>query len=152
MLVRRGVSDPTALTAFLGFAPQSTTLLEAVQTAGTRWAIASSLEAAKGEVGRDQDAVRSWTGWERPSTLARWAYALWSVVRARHLQDASLSTSPAGAGAPSASIDSRAKPWVPLRVPEIRRLFGRLVLATRHPVGQILDWSAWRRWHQGVAQ
>jgi hypothetical protein len=58
----------------------------------------------------------------------------------------------AGAAAPSAGIDSRAEPWVPLRVPEMRRLFGRLVLATRHTIGQMLDWSAWRRWHQGVAQ
>ena len=82
-----------------------------------------------------------------------WAYALLSVVRARHLQDALRSTTPAGAGAatPPAGVHSRAEPWVPLHVPEIRRLFGRLVLATRHTIGQMLDWSAWRRWHQGVA-
>ena len=125
-----------------------------MQTAGTRWAIEISFEAAKGEVGLDQYEVRSWTGWYRHITLAMWAYALLSVVRARHLQDAPLSTTPAGAGTatPSAGIDSRAEPWVPLSVPEIRRLFGRLVLATRHTIGQILDWSAWRRWHQGVAQ
>jgi len=62
LLVRRRVEDPTALTAFLVFAPASTTLLEAVRTAGMRWAIAISLEAAQGEVGLDQYAVRSWTG------------------------------------------------------------------------------------------
>jgi hypothetical protein len=39
-----------------------------------------------------------------------------------------------------------------LSVPEIRRLFWRLVLATKQTVGQMLDWSAWRRWHQGMAQ
>jgi len=74
-------------------------------------------------------------------------------------------TGPAPAGAPTAkknadpgdaeqpgSVQGRAEPWVPLSVPEIRRLFWRLVLATRQTVGQILDWSAWRRWHQGVAQ
>src|SRR5215510_4590287 len=49
---------------------------------------------------------------------------------------------------PSSSAES----WVPLSVPEIRRLFWRLVLATRQTIGQILDWSAWRRWHPGVAQ
>lgn len=154
LLVRRSVQDPTAMTGFLVFAPQNTTLLEAVQTAGMRWAIEVSFEAAKGEVGLDQYEVRSWTGWYRHMTLAMWAYALLSVVRARHLQEASLSTTPAdaGAAAPAAGIDSRAEPWVPLSVPEIRRLFGRLVLATRHTIGQILDWSAWRRWHQGVAQ
>src|SRR5262245_10332784 len=57
-----------------------------------------------------------------------------------------------GATAQSGSLQSSAEPWVPLSVPEIRRLFWRLVLATRHTIGQILDWSAWRRWHQGVAQ
>jgi SRSO17 transposase len=87
LLVRRSVSDPTALTAFVVFAPQATTLVEAVQTAGTRWAIEISFEAAKGEVGLDQYEVRSWTGWYRHMTLAMWAYALLTVVRARHLQE-----------------------------------------------------------------
>ena len=49
-------------------------------------------------------------------------------------------------------VHSGAEPWVPLSVPEIRRLFWRLVLATTQTIGQMLDWSAWRRWHQGVAQ
>jgi len=31
-------------------------------------------------------------------------------------------------------------------VPEIRRLFWRLVLAASQTIGQILDWSAWRAW------
>ncbi|MEK7215829.1 MAG: IS701 family transposase, partial [Chloroflexota bacterium] len=134
VLVRRSVSDPTALTAFLVFAPQSTTLVEAVQTAGTRWAIEICFEAAKGEVGLDQYEVRSWTGWYRHITLAMWAYALLSVVRARHLQEAPRPTTPAGADAapPPAGVHSGAEPWVPLRVPEMRRLFGRLVLATSH--------------------
>jgi len=43
------------------------------------------------------------------------------------------------------------QPWVPLRVPEMRRLFWRLVLATKQAMGQMLDWPAWRRWHQGMA-
>jgi SRSO17 transposase len=154
LLVRRSVEEPTALTACLVFAPHNTPLVEAVQTAGTRWAIESSFEAAKQEVGLDQYEVRSWTGWYRHITVAMWAYALLSVVRARHLQEPSLPPTPAGTGAaaPSTGIDSRAEPWVPLSVPEIRRLFERLVLVTRHTIGQILDWSAWRRWHQGVAQ
>jgi SRSO17 transposase len=87
LLVRRSVSDPTALTAFVVFAPQDTTLAEAVQTAGTRWAIESCCEAAKGEVGLDQYEVRSWTGWYRHITLAMWAYALLTSIRARHLQE-----------------------------------------------------------------
>ena len=69
-LVRRRVSDPTDLTAYVVFAPQVTTLPEVVGVAGSRWTIESGVEAAKGEVGLDHDAVRSWTGWYRHITLA----------------------------------------------------------------------------------
>jgi SRSO17 transposase len=90
LLVRRSVSEPTELTAFVVFAPQATTLTEVVQTAGTRWTIESSFEAAKGEVGLDHYEVRSWTGWYRHITLAMWAYALLTSVRAGHLQESAL--------------------------------------------------------------
>jgi SRSO17 transposase len=39
LLVRRSVSDPTDLTAYVVFAPSAMTLPEAVQVAGTRWTI-----------------------------------------------------------------------------------------------------------------
>ena len=87
LLVRRSISQPTELTAFVVFAPQATSLAEAVHVAGTRWTIESSFEATKGEVGLDQYEVRSWTGWYRHITLVMWAYALLVVVRARHLQE-----------------------------------------------------------------
>jgi len=90
LLVRRSLSAPTDLTAFVVFAPQATSLAEAAQTAGARWTIESSFEAAKGEVGLDHYEVRSWTGWYRHITLAMWAYALLTVVRARHLQEGAL--------------------------------------------------------------
>jgi SRSO17 transposase len=82
LLVRRSLSLPTELTAYMVFAPQDTTLAEVVQVAGTRWTIESSFEAAKGEVGLDDYEVRSWTGWYRHITLAMWAYALLVVLRA----------------------------------------------------------------------
>ena len=82
LLVRRSVSDPADLTADLVFAPQRTTLEELVRVAGTRWPIESGFEAAKGEVGVDHDEVRSGTGWSRQITLAMWAYALLTVLRA----------------------------------------------------------------------
>lgn len=87
LLVRRSVSDPAALTAFVVCAPQETTLAEAVQVAGTRWTVETCFEAAKGEVGLDHYEVRSWTGWYRHITLAMWAYALLAVVRAGYLQE-----------------------------------------------------------------
>jgi SRSO17 transposase len=86
-LVRRSIRQPTELTAFVVFAPQATALAEAVHVAGTRWTIASSCAAAKGDVGLEHYAVRSWRGWYRHITLAMWAYAWLAVVRARHLQE-----------------------------------------------------------------
>jgi len=85
LLVRRSVSDPTALTAYVVFAPEATTLATVVQVAGSRWTVERCFEEAKGEVGLDQYEVRSWTGWYRHITLAMWAYALLTVLRAVHL-------------------------------------------------------------------
>jgi SRSO17 transposase len=82
LLVRRSLSDPTDLTAYVVFAPQDTPLEEVVRVAGTRWTIESGFEAAKSEVGLDHYEVRSWTGWYRHITLAMWALALLVVLRA----------------------------------------------------------------------
>ena len=49
-------------------------------------------------------------------------------------------------------LQGLARAGVPLSVSEIRRLFWRLVLATQQRVERILAWSAWRRWHQGIAK
>ena len=64
------------------FAPQDTTREAGVRVAGTLWTIAQLFAAAKGEGGLDHDEVRSWTGWYRHSTLALWALALLTVLRA----------------------------------------------------------------------
>jgi SRSO17 transposase len=82
LLVRRSVSDPTELRGYIVFAPQDTTLADAVRVAGTRWVIEQLCEAAKGEVGLDHYEVRSWTGWYRHITLALWALALLTILRA----------------------------------------------------------------------
>ena len=81
LLVRRSVSEPIELTAYVVFAQQATTLAEVVRVAGSRWTIESCLEAAKSEVGLDHYEVRSWTGWYRHITLAMWALALLTVLR-----------------------------------------------------------------------
>jgi SRSO17 transposase len=94
LLVRRSVSDPQALQAYVVFAPQDTTLAEVVRVAGTRWTIESCVEAAKGEVGRDHYEVRSWTGWYRHMTLAMWALALLTVLRAGAIAVEALKKSP----------------------------------------------------------
>jgi SRSO17 transposase len=82
LLVRRSVSAPTELQASVVFAPQNTTLAEVARVAGPRWVIEQLFEAVKGEVGLDQYEVRSWTGWYRHITLAMWALALLTIVRA----------------------------------------------------------------------
>jgi SRSO17 transposase len=82
LLVRRRVSGPTDLAAYVVYARQDTSLEEAVRVAGTRWAVESCFEAAKSEVGLDHYEVRSWTGWFRHITLAMWALALLAVLRA----------------------------------------------------------------------
>jgi len=85
LLVRRSLSDPTELTAYVVFAPAASTLQTVVQVAGSRWTIERCFEEAKGEVGLDQYEVRSWTGWYRHITLAMWAYALLTVLRGMYL-------------------------------------------------------------------
>jgi SRSO17 transposase len=82
LLVRRSVHTPQELQAYVVFAPQDTPLEAVVRVAGARWIIEQLFEAAKGEVGLDQYEVRSWTGWYRHITLAMWALALLTVLRA----------------------------------------------------------------------
>ena len=82
LLVRRSISDPSELTGYIVFARAHTTLSELVRVAGTRWTVEESIQTAKGEVGLDHYEVRSWTGWYRHMSLAMWAQAFLSVIRA----------------------------------------------------------------------
>ena len=84
LVVRRSLSDPTERTAYVVYAPATTTLATVVPVIGRRWTIEQCFEEAKGEVGLDQYEVRHWTGWYRHITLAMWAYALLTVLRAAH--------------------------------------------------------------------
>lgn len=81
LLVRRSISDPSEMTAYIAFARASTSLAELVRVAGTRWTVEESIQTAKGEVGLDHYEVRSFTGWYRHITLAMWVSAFLSVIR-----------------------------------------------------------------------
>jgi SRSO17 transposase len=81
LLIRRSISDPSEMTAYIAFARATTSMVELVRVAGMRWAVEESFECAKGEVGLDHYEVRSWTGWYRHITLAMWAQAFLSVIR-----------------------------------------------------------------------
>jgi SRSO17 transposase len=82
LVARRSVSDPSDVRAFVSYARVETSLSELVQVIGQRWRVEESIQTAKGEVGLDHYEVRSWTGWYRHMTLAMWAQAFLTVVRA----------------------------------------------------------------------
>ena len=88
LLVRRSLSAPTERTASGVCAPETTPRATVVQVVGRRWTIDRCCEEAKGEGGLEQDEVRPWTGWYRHRTLAMWAYALLTVLRAAPLPTA----------------------------------------------------------------
>ena len=81
LLIRRSTAKPDDRTYYLTHAPEGTPLAQLVRVAGTRWAVESCFEAAKGEVGLDDYEVRSWTGWHRHITLAMLAQAYLAVLR-----------------------------------------------------------------------
>ncbi|MFL5805414.1 MAG: IS701 family transposase [Roseiflexaceae bacterium] len=81
LLLRRSISNPSELTAYIAYARAGTTLAEQVRVAGMRWTVEESIQCAKGEVGLDHYEVRSWTGWYRHITLAMWAQAFLAVIR-----------------------------------------------------------------------
>ncbi len=81
LLVRKGLDDCEELAFYLAAGPARTTLTRLAVTAGARWAIEGTFEAAKQEVGLADYEVRSWTGWHRHVTLALLAHAVLAAVR-----------------------------------------------------------------------
>ena len=83
LLVRRSLTDPTAVAYYVVYGPAATPLATLARVAGRRWAVEESLQIAKGEVGLDHYEVRRWDGWYRHITLALFAQAFLTVVRAQ---------------------------------------------------------------------
>jgi len=81
LLVRRNISKPDDVRAFICYYPEGITVGELAKIAGTRWKIEQSFEEAKGEVGLDHYEVRSYDGWYKHITLSCCALALLSVLR-----------------------------------------------------------------------
>lgn len=81
LLVRRSVSDPTEICAYVVFAPEATPLADLVTVAGQRWVVEMDFATAKDVVGLDEYEVRSWTGWYRHMTLVLWALALLTQIQ-----------------------------------------------------------------------
>ncbi len=80
--VRRSVSEPDDLASNRAVGPASRTVAEMARVASTRWVIEDGVERANGEVGLDQEEVRTWAGWHRHITLGVLAHAFLDVTRA----------------------------------------------------------------------
>jgi len=79
LLIRRSLNegaDPAEMAYVLIFAPTGTALTEMVEAFGARWTVEQWFEEVKGEVGLDEDEVRSWHGWYRHMTLSMLSLAL----------------------------------------------------------------------------
>jgi SRSO17 transposase len=146
LLIRRSLADSTELAFYRCYGPEGTPLPELVRAAGSRWAIESCFEEAKGEVGLDQYAVRKWASWYRHATLALLAFAFLAATRAQ------ASVAPAERpGAPQDDAATVPPGLLPLTIPEIRRLLWRVAWSTAPPE-PALRWSRWRRRHQARAK
>lgn len=82
-LIRRHPERPAEAAFSRVDAPIDTALAEMGRAAGTRWTIEEVFKLAKGQVGLDQDEVRSWQGWYRHITLALVALAALAVGPAK---------------------------------------------------------------------
>jgi SRSO17 transposase len=81
LLIRRDADDPSADAYWLAYGPAETTKEELVRVCDARWQVEECFAQAKGEVGMDQYAVRTWTAWHRFVTLCLLAHAYLAVVR-----------------------------------------------------------------------
>ena len=95
LLARRNISDENELDYYLVFAPEATSLEQAVQVAGARWTIETGFEALKQEAGLNEYETRSWTGWYRHITLSLLAHAFLISLRAKELKKGVILTSSA---------------------------------------------------------
>jgi hypothetical protein len=99
------------------------------------------------DLGLDHYEVRSFTGWYRYVTLVMLALAFLTslVIVARTLPCTAV-----GPPTPSIGDLEPSRLW-PLSAPEARRLLARLLFPPPQAAPLVLQWSAWRRWHQRTA-
>jgi SRSO17 transposase len=149
LLIRRSIANPHEKSYYFVFAPPGTTLPEMVKAIGARWHIEEDFEAAK-DMGLDQYEVRSFVGCYRHITLVMLAHALLAGVCA-HAQSATSSPRTARPSDALLDADPTKRPLLPLTVPEVRHLLGRLIWPAPASVKRALAWSWWRRCHQSRA-
>jgi hypothetical protein len=139
LLLRCSLTDPHDIAYFFVFAPPGTTLPQMVKAIGRRWPIEENFATAK-DLGLDHYQVRSFIGWYRHVTLVLLAHALLAVICAQDKRAVS-----------TFSPVLPAQTEAPLTIPEVRHLLGHLIWPSPCSVTLVLAWSAWRRWHCGLA-
>jgi SRSO17 transposase len=143
LLIRRIPTNPTEKTYYLVFGPVGTTLEMMARAIGARWCIEEEFENAK-DLGLDHYEVRSFVGWFRHITLVLLVLAVLTVVCAKEQAGPPVS-------AEEVSHHVTLSP-IPLTVPEVRRLLGRLLFPLPRSAMAVLAWSWWRRCQQGRAR
>jgi SRSO17 transposase len=143
LLIRRIPTQPTEKTYYLVFGPAGTSLEVMAWAVGSRWGIEEEFENAK-DLGLDQYEVRSWVGWFRHVTLVLLVLAVLTVLCAQQRAEPPLAAEEMSRHVTPAPI--------PLTVPEVRRLLGRLLFPLPRSAQAVLAWSWWRRCQQGRAR
>jgi len=106
---------------------------------GRRWCIEEEFENGK-DLGLDHYEVRSFVGWFRHMTLVMLVLSILTVICAKERVSS------------SAKESNQTTPLsIPLTVPEVRRLLGRLLFPLSCSVIGVLAWSWWRRCQQARA-
>jgi hypothetical protein len=129
LLIRRIPTQPTEKTSYLVFGPAGTELSVMAWAVGSRWGIEEEFENAK-DLGLDQYEVRSWVGWFRHVTLVLLVLAVVTVLCAKERGCSTVSSG-------EISDQGTASP-IPLTVPEVRRLLGRLLFPLPRSVMAVL--------------
>jgi SRSO17 transposase len=145
LLIRRTLDATPELAYYLVFAPPTTSLSAKVTALGGRWRIEEDFANGK-DLGLDHYEVRSFVGWYRHITLVMLALAFLASIAAAARQG---EQEPALAEEPCADLPC-ADLW-PLSVLEARHLLALLLFPAPSSVKLVIEWSAWRRWHQRLA-
>jgi SRSO17 transposase len=139
LLIRRPLNNPTEKTYYLVFGPVGTTLEVMVKAIGARWRVEENFENGK-DLGLDHYEVRSFVGWFRHMTLVMLILAMLTVICMKE-RSSSL----------EAFTNQTASFPIPLTVPEVRHLLGRLIFPLCRNTRIALAWSWWRRCQQARA-
>jgi hypothetical protein len=149
LLMRRSLTDPLQKAYYFVFGPQNTTLTEMVRPSAPAF-ISKEISKRRRIGDRTSTRVRSLVGWYRHITLVMLAHAFLSGLCAQNIP---LASPPLAGQIPTTrEAASDARPLLPLTVPEVRHLLGRLIWPASSSVKLVLAWSWWRRRHRGLAR